>query len=510
MRKHNEIPKMKNQFFIDKENEILSSFQKLNEMFENLDSKMKNSMCNQEKSFFVSFTKVMALISKDMKTLKDNYSEALHTFEINPNIVKFKKEIFLLKNQIGNLIDENKLLRKINANYKSNVSNMNDDRNFEKSFVLETQRENKYLKITLDELIEEQDYKKDSKTIKEFEPSFKYQENKTPEENILDLMNEKIKEEEKIDEVKKIFEFVRKQHNSEIITYKNELSILKTKLSSLTKTNNKILTKINGVSKIEKLFNESVEALKEKIFLRKERSKSSCFGQSNILNSLNNSNASKITEIMNGIDVDNFNKIDKIELISSFLSNEKFLSIIKDLAIQKKCCTNADCYFNIETIDRNESPLEITKFSEIIKKMKKIKISQYPVKKNEQIFSHTERSHLLSIEPKKTYLNLTNRDNQSIENRNLSYNEQNKEKEKLIGNIIQKCEKIKNSWDPKCKSITKSDDKLFLYFRKRHFKKNSLNFNQKSQDLSTLLRNQNILYLTKNENYPSGIDISFS
>ena len=183
---------------------------------------------------------------KDMKTLKDNYLMAQHSFEIDPNIIKFKKEIFFLKNQIGNLNDENRLLRKIMINYKNNAANIQDDRNFEKDFVMETQRENKYLKITLEDLIKENDQKDPQKQkIKEGEIPFKYLETKTVEENILRLENCEIPQDAKIEGLKIILEFARKQHNSELTNYKNENSILKSKICSLTKTNNQIFNKIN-------------------------------------------------------------------------------------------------------------------------------------------------------------------------------------------------------------------------------------------------------------------------
>lgn len=511
MKKHNEILKPRIQFFIDKENEIIGSFQKLNELIENLDAKMKESMSNQEKSFLVSFNKVISIIMKDMKTLKDNYLMAQHSFEIDPNIIKFKKEVFFLKNQIGNLNDENRLLRKIMINYKNNAANIQDDRNFEKDFVMETQRENKYLKITLEDLIKENDSQKDhqKQKIKEGEISFKYNENKTVEENISRLENCEISQEAKIEGFKIILEFARKQHNSELTNYKNENSILKGKICSLTKTNNQIFNKINGISKIEKLFNDSVEAIKEKIFIRKERSKSSCYGQSTSINSLNNSKVSKISEIISGIDVDNFNKIDKIELITSFLSNHKFIEMIRDLVNQKKCCANSDCYFNQEIKDLNQSPLEITKFSEIIQRIKPKQIA-----KTENLTINTERTLLKQCQPKQNYLILTNRDSKDREeNADLSPIE-NTSKEKFIRKSYKKSDKSQSFWDPTIRNsinLTKSDDKLTVYFRKRQFRKKSINLNKKSQDLSTLVKNKNELDISKQEKIePNGKDLSFS
>ena len=510
MKKHNEILKPRIQFFIDKENEIIGSFQKLNELIENLDAKMKESMNNQERSFLVSFNKVISIIMKDMKTLKDNYLMAQHNFEIDPNIIKFKKEIFFLKNQIGNLNDENRLLRKIMINYKSNAANIQDDRNFEKDFVMETQRENKYLKITLEDLIKENDQKDPQKQkIKEGEIPFKYLETKTVEENILRLENCEIPQDAKIEGLKIILEFARKQHNSELTNYKNENSILKSKICSLTKTNNQIFNKINGISKIEKLFNDSVVAIKEKIFIRKERSKSSCYGQSTSINSLNNSKVSKISEIISGIDVENFNKIDKIELITSFLSNRKFIEMVRDLVNQKKCCANHDCYFNQEIKDINESPLEITKFSEIIQKIKPKQIT-----KTENLTINTERTLLKQSQPKQNYLLLTNRDSKSREeNADLSPIE-NISKEKFIRKSYQKSDKSQSFWDPTVRNsinLTKSDDKLTVYFRKRQFRKKSINLNQKSQDLSTLVKKNYELDISKQDKLETnGKDLSFS
>ena len=62
---------------------------------------------------------------------------------------------------------------------------------------------------------------------------------------------------------------------------------------------------------------------------------------------INNSNATRISELINGIDFENFGKMDKLELISSFLLNPKFLNFVKAMATQKKCCQHYDCFFNI-------------------------------------------------------------------------------------------------------------------------------------------------------------------
>ena len=476
MKKNLDFQRKKTPIFPDKENEIAVSFQKINDLIEFLDSKMKEALSNQEKSLIISFDKVIGVIMKDMKTLKDNYAEAIHKLDLNINIIRLKKEIIFLKNQLSTMNDENLLLKKIISNYKKNVTNIQDDRNFEKSFVLETQRENKYLKITLDEIVKEN--QKNEENIKQQSNnllnSFIFLENKTFKEKISYLFkDDKSSLEEKIHQFIKNFEILENQHNSEILTYKNENSLLKNKVNSLTKTNYKIYSKINGFSKIEKLFNESVEAVKEKIFLRQEKSKNSSFGQSNLQTTINNSNISKMNEIIHGIDIENFTKFDKIDMISSFFSNEKFISFVKELVLLKKCCSHPDCFLNSENatfFQEDNEKVTINKFSNYFNEIKK-RNNILRRNKTEINGNHTER--VISqpkLQEKQNYLNLTSKVNNINKNEDLisSFNERE--------NPLIKANKSKSLWI-KEKDVTKSTDfiksheKLFIFFRRKNLKR---------------------------------------
>ena len=494
MKKALEIQRKRTSNFQDKENEILHSFNKINDLIEMLDTKMKESLTTQEKSLMVSFDKVFNLIMKDMKVLKENYAEALHNFEINPNIMKLKKEVLFLKNQLNHMNDENGLLKKIISNYKQNVSYIKDDRNFEKKIVLETQRENTYLKITLDEISKENSKKQESfkeKQNKELLNSFIFNKNKTFEENFIILIkNEEISTEEKILDFHKNFEILTKQHSSEIQNYKHEVCILRTKFASLTQTNYKMFSKINGVSKIEKLFNDSIEALKEKILLRKEKSKSISFGPSNLQTTINNSNISKISDLMNGIDTQNFTKFDKIELISTFLSSEKFVNFLKELTSQKKCCLHQDCFFNAHNFDfpqEDQQKVKLTKFSQFCEEIKKRKFNP-PNNRTDLMINNTDRTHSQpKQEERKHYLVLTSRENEANQEKNVSMLSPFKGKEILVRKDV----KSKSSWMNKeliTKSIDmtkKSDDKFYLFLRKRHFKKKTMTDNENTQSVSS-------------------------
>ena len=183
--------------------------------------------------------------------------------------------------------------------------------------------------------------------------------------------------------------------------------------------------------------------------------------------------------------------------------------MVRDLVNQKKCCANPDCYFNQEIKDIHENPLEVTKFSEIIQKIKPKQIT-----KTENLTINTERTLLKQSQPKQNYLLLTNRDSKSREeNADLSPIE-NISKEKFIRKSYQKSDKSQSFWDPTVRNsinLTKSDDKLTVYFRKRQFRKKSINLNQKSQDLSTLVKKNYELDISKQDKLETnGKDLSFS
>lgn len=485
--------------FCDKENEITLSFEKMHDLIGTLDHKMKDVLSDKEKSFLISFDKVVSLIAKDMKSLKDTYTEAAHNFEINPNLVKLNKEINFLKSQLDEKNDENALLKKIMINYKKNACNIQDDRKFEKSFVIETQRENKYLKLTLDDLIKNQT--NNEKKDKKLSSSFIFKDNQTFELNICDLIkNEELDLDEKINEFQKNFQIFQKQNVSQILSYQKEISILKSKLISLTKTNNQLFLKINCVSKIEKLFSESIEIIKEKIFFQKEKSsKNSFIGQSNLQTTINNSNTTQISDIIHGIDFENFGKMDKIELITSFLLHPKFLNFVKAMATQKKCCHHFDCFFNInknepanETKNNNNSNdqkanddlNEIRKtphfFSEFYEKRRKMFRKE---NKTVELINFTERTR--SQEKNNNYLVLTNREDKKNDENHIINNNLKETEVQFTKNA-----KSKSQWNNKnlvTQSIdaTKCDQKFNLFFRKRLLRKKGDSKDERSQSIST-------------------------
>lgn len=463
------------------EKEILQAFKKIHNIIDLFDKKMQENLTNQEKTFMVSLSRLIPNMLRDIKSLKEKYLQSIKTYNVNENIVKFTQENADLKKQLDDFIAENSLLKKIMRNYQKNTGKIQEDRDFEKKFTLETQRENKYLKIALEEL-QETHAKPEEKPEKHEEFPLKIDGSLGFKESFqLLLAKREISEEKKLDCFKEIYNRLENAHFSEIRTYKTEVASLKSKVISLTRTNKEIFAKLNEKSRIPRLFEECVELLQKKLAKKRESARSSLTIPSSLQTSAGNK--SKLEEILGGIAMEQLHSFEKTELIANFLTNEQFLQVLKDLVREKKCCFHEDCYFNKKNTnlvnESEENRFKSMKFDSFFKDLNRNS------DKNKNLLPKKHSStHVFSrnqAKEQQNYLNITNRESFNGESfaekeNNMhcsnSYRDKSAEflEKKTRSSFVLRAKKqniASNSLD----LANSQENPAFLFFRKRHLKK---------------------------------------
>lgn len=454
-------------------------FTKINNIIDLFDKKMQENLTNQEKSFMVSFSRLIPNMLKEIKILKEKYQQSIKNYNINENIAKFTQENANLKKQLDDLLAENALLKKILRNYQREAGKIQEDRDFEKKYTLEAQRENKYLKLALEDLQETRAISQENPSKHELS-SFNIDETLSFKENFEVLLTRsEISLEKRLSHFQELYKSLENLHFCEIRSYKTELAGLKSKVISLTRRNAVIFAKLSEKSCISRLFDESVELMQRKLAKRREISRSSSIIPSSLQTTA--VNKSKLEEVFSGIAIEDLHSFDKIELISSFFANEQFLQVVKDLIKEKKCCLHEDCYFN----RKNAGILE----NECSKSMKFdnfFKDFNQSLMKNQGLLPKKHNStHVFSRKQAKdqqNYLNLTNRENFAEKSfgekeNNMhcsnSYREKSAEflEKKTINSFVLRAKKKHNIASNSVDLENSKENTAFLFFRKRHLKK---------------------------------------